>query len=135
MADSIIGFTNGCYDVLHVGHIKLLEYLKTECNTVIIAIDSDKRVKELKGDSRPFNRQEDRKYMLKSLRFVDKVLIFDSEKELEDIIALENPDLMVIGSDYRNKHVVGAQHAKKIEFFEKINGYSTTKILESRLNR
>ena len=127
----IIGFTNGCFDVLHVGHIKLFQYLKSKSDKVIIGIDSDRRVKQLKGESRPINNEQDRKLMLESLSFVDQVLIFDSADELEKLVEEISPDIMIVGSDYRNKHVVGGNHAKKLEFFEKIDGYSTTRILQN----
>ena len=133
--NKLIGFTNGCYDILHVGHIRLLEYLRTKCNVLIVGIDSDKRVKELKGAKRPFNNEKDRMLMLKSLRFVDDVYIFNSEQELTEMVKSLQPDIMVVGSDYKNKKVVGSEHAKKIEFFEKVDGYSTTRILQDRLNR
>lgn len=129
-----VGFTNGCYDILHVGHLKLFEYLKNNCDRVIVGIDSDKRVKQLKGEERPFNNQNDRQFMLQCLRFVDEVVIFDSEAELEDLVKSIKPQLMVVGSDYRNKRVVGASFAEKLKFFDKIDGYSTTKILQDRPN-
>ena len=131
----IIGFTNGCYDILHVGHIKLFKYLKSKCDYVTIGIDSDLRVKSLKGDARPFNNQEDRKFMLESLEAVDNALIFNSEEELVEMVKNLSPDLMVVGVEYKEKRVVGSEHAKKLEFFEKIDGYSTTKILQSSFNR
>ena len=131
----IDGITNGCFDILHVGHIKLFEYLKNKSDKVIIGIDSDKRVKELKGPTRPINSEQDRKLMLESLSFVDEVVIFDSAKELEILVKMVSPDIMVIGSDYKNKHVVGGKHAKKIEFFEKIDGYSTTKTIQRSSDR
>ena len=109
----IVGFTNGCFDILHVGHIKLFEYLKNKSDKVIIGIDSDRRVKELKGPTRPINNEQDRKLMLESLSFVDEVIIFDSARELENL----------------------GEHAKKIEFFEKIDGYSTTKTIQRSSDR
>ena len=133
--NNMVGFTNGCFDILHVGHINLIKYLKQNCDFVTIGIDSDNRVKKLKGIDRPFNCQQDRKTMLESLRFVDRVLIFDSEQELTDMVKSINPDLMVVGSDYKNKKVVGSEYAKKIHFFEKLDGYSTTKILQYTSNR
>ena len=133
--NNMVGFTNGCFDILHVGHINLIKYLKQNCDFVIIGIDSDNRVKKLKGNDRPFNCQQDRKTMLESLRFVDRVLIFDSEQELTDMVKSINPDLMIVGSDYKNKKVVGSEHAKKLHFFEKLDGYSTTKILQYTSNR
>ena len=129
------GFTNGCYDILHVGHIKLFKYLKSKCDHVTIGIDSDLRVKSLKGKDRPFNNQQDRKLMLESLEAVDRALIFDSEEEFIEMVRNLSPDLMVVGIEYKEKCVVGSEHAKKLEFFEKIDGYSTTKILQSSFNR
>tara|TARA_B100000131_G_C17899365_1_gene525738 strand:- start:25 stop:435 length:411 start_codon:yes stop_codon:yes gene_type:complete len=132
MTERTVGFTNGCFDILHIGHLKLLSHLKHKCDIVIAAIDSDSRVRQLKGSARPFNSQDDRKYMLQSLRYVDMVYIFDSEQALEQIIKNHNPDLMIVGSEYKERRVVGSQYAKKLEFFEKIDGYSTTKILQNR---
>lgn len=134
-SDKIVGFTNGCFDILHVGHIKLFQYLKNKSDEVIIGIDSDKRVKELKGPHRPINNEKDRKLMLESLSFVDSVLIFDSANELELLVKTLSPDLMVVGSDYRDRHVVGGEYAKKLEFFEKIDGYSTTRTLQRSTDR
>ena len=111
--NKIVGFTNGCYDILHVGHLKLFKYLKSQCDKVIVGIDSDARVKELKGPSRPFNNELDRKFMLEPLRYVDNVYVFNSGQELEQMVQLIKPDLMVVGADYRNKKVVGSEYAKK----------------------
>ena len=128
-------FTNGCFDILHTGHIKLFQYLKNNSDKVIIGIDSDKRVKELKGSKRPVNNEKDRKLMLNSLVYVDEVHVFDSAEELEALVRKVSPDLMVVGSDYRDKTVVGGQYAKKLEFFEKIDGYSSTNILQRSTER
>lgn len=135
MKKNIYGFVNGCFDVLHVGHIQLLEYAKNKCDILVVGIDSDTRVGEIKGPDRPFNNQEDRKKMLLSLKFVDHVEIFNSSMELENLILETNPDIMVVGSDWRDKCVVGAQYARKLLFFDRINGYSTTKILENSPDR
>ena len=129
--ESKIGFTNGCFDVLHIGHIKLFEFVKQHSDLVIVAIDSDDRVRSLKGESRPFNNQKDRAYMLKSLEAVDEVVIFDSEYALRQLVKKYSPDVMVVGSDYKDKEVIGSEHAKQLKFFERIDGYSTTKIIES----
>ena len=128
-------FTNGCFDILHRGHIELFKYCKSLGNELIIGIDSDKRVKYLKGKNRPINSQNDRKLMLESLRFVDKVIIFNSKIELESLIISLNPDIMVVGSDYKNKNVIGSKYSKKLIFFERIDGYSTTKTIQHINNR
>jgi len=130
-----LAFVNGCFDVLHYGHLKLLSHAKTTADKLIVAIDSDIRVKESKGPSRPYNTQEIRKFFLESLIYVDKVEIFDSEEELEKIVERLSPDIMIVGSEYKEKRVVGAQYAKKLEFYEKVNGYSTTKILQHTSDR
>lgn len=129
--NKIVGFTNGCYDILHVGHIRLFEFIKTECDHLIVGIDSDERVSKLKGPSRPYNTQEDRQYMLQNISSVDEIFIFNSTQELRNLIKKINPDLMVVGADYRDKEVVGSEYAKELKFFERIHGYSTTKIIES----
>jgi D-beta-D-heptose 7-phosphate kinase/D-beta-D-heptose 1-phosphate adenosyltransferase len=98
--------------------------------TLYIGIDSDKRVKELKGESRPFNTLEDRKYFLESLKFVNRVEIFDSKEELINLIKKTQPDFMIVGDDYKNQPVYGSEFAKNLIFFEKITEYSTTKILK-----
>lgn len=123
-------FVNGCFDVLHVGHIYLLEYAKSLGDYLVVAIDSDERVKQLKGCNRPFNNQEDRKIMLQALKFVDFVFIFNTENELNNLICRLNPDIMVVGSDWKHKEVVGSKHAKELQFFERIGEYSTTRVLE-----
>ena len=128
---SMVGFTNGCFDVLHVGHVRLFKFIKENCDTLVVGIDSDSRVKQLKGPTRPLNSQEDRAEMLLSLKAVDAVHIFDSPTELVELVKNTSPDVMVVGSDYRNKTVIGSQYAKKLLFFEKIDGHSTTRILDS----
>ena len=126
-----VGFTNGCFDILHIGHIRLFEFVREHCDTLVVAIDSDERVKALKGPSRPLNNEGDRSYVLKGLVAVDEVLIFNSAQQLRDIVQQLAPDLMVVGDDYRDREVIGSEYAKELKFFEKIDGYSTTKIIES----
>ncbi len=129
------GFVNGCFDILHIGHIEMIEFAKLHCDHLTIGIDSDRRVKILKGDSRPINRQEDRERMLRSLRAVDDVFIFQTAHELISLIKTVSPDIMVVGSDYKNKDVIGSEYAKKLFFFERIEGYSTSKIVEYSSDR
>ena len=122
-------WTNGCFDILHRGHIEMLEYAKSLGHTLYVGIDADKKVRNDKGSSRPFNCQEDRKYLLESIRFVDSVIIFESKEDLEKNIQKLNPDFLVVGSDWEGKDVVGAQYASEIKFFNRIGEYSTTKVL------
>jgi D-beta-D-heptose 7-phosphate kinase/D-beta-D-heptose 1-phosphate adenosyltransferase len=121
-------WVNGTFDVLHIGHINLLEFASS-FGDLRVGLDTDKRVIELKGESRPFNNQDDRKKMLESLKFVKEVVLFDSRQELIDSVKKYQPDIMVIGDDYKDQIVYGSEHAKKLVFFEKLPSYSTTKIL------
>ena len=120
---------NGCFDVLHHAHFKMIEFASTFGELVVIGIDSDKRVKELKGEDRPFHSQEERKYNLERIKGVSKVVIFDSSELLEELIKVYEPDVFVIGSDYKSKPIVGEQYAKSIVYFNRMVEFSTTKIL------
>lgn len=121
-------WVNGTFDVLHIGHIRLLEFAKNY-GEVRVGIDTDERVKQKKGMDRPFNCLKDRMDFLSSLRCVDSVTYFDSDDELIGRIMEYDPDIMVIGSDYRGKNIIGSNLFEKIIFFDKIDGKSTSKIL------
>tara|TARA_R110000824_G_scaffold398622_1_gene602872 strand:- start:408 stop:797 length:390 start_codon:yes stop_codon:yes gene_type:complete len=125
-------WVNGCFDVLHRGHIELFKFAKSFGKRLVVGIDSDQRVREHKGTSRPFNTQKDRKFLLEAIKFIDTVVIFKDDSELSGLIELFKPDVMVVGSDWRGKKIVGGQYAKKIEYFERIDNYSTTQILERK---
>ena len=125
-------WTNGCFDVLHRGHFEMLKYAKSLGDIVMVGIDSDEKVKKDKGSDRPFNSAEDRKFALESIKYVDKVLIFKSREHLENLIEMLEPEYMVIGSDWKGKTVVGEQHCTELKFFDRIEGYSTTNILENK---
>jgi D-beta-D-heptose 7-phosphate kinase/D-beta-D-heptose 1-phosphate adenosyltransferase len=127
-------FVNGTFDILHPGHVQLLNYARGQGNDLIVAIDSDRRVRELKGENRPINSEHDRKFMLESLRSVDSVWIFNSDQELEDICRLYNP-IMVKGSDYRGRPIIGQQYCKEIIFYDRIEPYSTTRAIQDIGNR
>jgi len=101
-----IVFTNGCFDILHVGHVRYLSKAKKLGNILIVGLNSDQSVKKLKGDNRPINIFEDRAMLLSSLRFVDLVIIFE-EKTPENLIKKIKPDILVKGGDYDIKDIVG----------------------------
>ena len=123
-------WTNGCFDVLHRGHIELFKYAKSLGNILYVGIDSDSKVKKDKGPDRPFNTVEDRIAVLKSIKYIDKIFIFESSEELNNIIKSVSPTTMVIGSDWKNKKVIGSSHTKELVFFDRVSDYSTTKILQ-----
>lgn len=128
-------FVNGTFDVLHLGHLALLNYAKSLGDKLFVAIDSDERVRQLKGSTRPIYDAYQRKVMLLNLKAVDEVEIFSSDEELEMWIKQISPSIMVVGSDWRNKTVIGSQYAKRLEFFERINEYSSTKTIQDIINR
>jgi len=122
-------WTNGCFDILHRGHIEMLKYAKSLGHELLVGLDSDEKVKKDKGENRPFNNLEDRMEVLKSIRYVDRVVAFNNRDELSRLIREYNPDFLVIGSDWKNGDVVGKEYCKNIEFFDRIGDISTTKIL------
>ena len=127
-------FVNGTFDILHPGHVQLLNYARSLGDSLIVAIDSDRRVRELKGKDRPINSEDDRKFMLENLCSVDSVWLFDSDQELEDICRLYNP-VMVKGSDYCGRAIVGQQYCKEIVFYDRIEPYSTTRTIQDISSR
>ena len=107
----------------------MFKYAKSLGDELIVGIDSDEKVRSDKGAQRPFNTAQDRKFALECIRYIDKVVIFDSRDNLEEEIRQLSPDVMVIGSDWYGKDVVGQDYAKELKFFKRIGDYSTTKIL------
>ena len=123
---------NGTFDIIHPGHLELLNYAKSLGDFLIVAIDSDERVKELKGASRPINNQFERKLLLENLRAVDEVRVFASNEELVDIV--KGCVIMVKGSDYRGQSVIGESNCQII-YFERTDEYSSTKKIQDIINR
>ena len=128
-------FTNGCFDIIHPGHLQMLKHCAAMGEHVLVGIDSDARVREMKGLNRPVHSEEDRRSMLLSLKWVNDVMIFNSDEELTEIVHEYEPDYMIVGADYRDKKVIGSEHAKILGFFERIDEYSTTDIIKRIANR
>ena len=128
-----IVFTNGCFDVLHRGHLDLLKYCKSFGDTVIVGLNSDKSVRRLKGIKRPINNQSDRKYFLESLRFVDKVIVFNEDTPY-NLIKKIKPKLIVKGGDYNPEDVIGSDLCE-VRIFSYVEGYSTTTKIQDIINR
>ena len=124
-----IVFTNGCFDLLHVGHIKYLEECKNLGDVLIVGLNSDNSVKNLKGKDRPINSQDDRSYVLAALNFIDFIVIFDTKTPLE-LIKIIKPDILAKGGDYEGKKVVGQDLVKELKFIDFVEGKSTTKIIK-----
>ena len=124
-----IVFTNGCFDILHLGHIKYLETAKSLGDILILGLNSDRSVSALKGDERPINSQVDRAYILAALEVVDYVVIFDEDTPY-NLIKLIKPNILVKGSDYKSKKVVGEDIAEELILVEFIEGKSSSKTIE-----
>jgi D-beta-D-heptose 7-phosphate kinase/D-beta-D-heptose 1-phosphate adenosyltransferase len=125
---------NGTFDIVHAGHVELLNYARSLGDWLLVCIDTDRRVKELKGQSRPINNQYDRQFVLQNLQAVDAVRFFDSAEELEEICKIYQPNVMVKGSDYQGKPIVGSQYCKEIKFYERTS-HSTTNTIQDIINR
>lgn len=128
-------FVNGTFDVLHPGHIQLLNYAKSLGDILMVAIDTDERVKEKKGESRPVFSQEERKFFLINLKAVDEVVFFGSDEALENTIETFSPDIMIVGSDWKGKPVIGSHFAKELKFYDRIKDYSTTNTIQNIIDR
>ncbi len=127
---------NGTVDILHRGHLDLLRFARQRGDQLLVAIDTDRRVSELKGPSRPINTQDDRKLMLSSLRDVDIVMLFDSTEELINIMKEYKPDVYVKGSDWKHdKGSTAGQYCKQVIYYDRVGDYSTTNTIQRISNR
>ncbi|MDC3262010.1 D-glycero-beta-D-manno-heptose-7-phosphate kinase [Candidatus Pseudothioglobus singularis] len=122
-------FTNGCFDILHIGHVRYLETAKSYGDILILGLNSDRSVTSIKGKGRPINIHLDRAYMLAALEAVDYVVVFDEDTPY-DLIKAVKPDVLVKGSDYEGKKVVGQDIADELKLVEFVHGKSTTKTIE-----
>jgi len=147
-------FTNGCFDILHQGHFALFEYcreLAGEDGKVILALDTDERIRQTKGNyvlgnedpmnhaQRPYNNEFQRHINLQPPRenplnkkpFADDIRFFDTDEDLVRLVKLIQPDIMVKGADWEGKHIIGSEHAKEVKFFKIVGNFSTTRILKN----
>ena len=131
--DDKIVFTNGCFDILHRGHIEYLAKAASLGTKLVIGLNTDASVKRLKGDSRPINDENARALLLASLVFVDKVILFDTDTP-RDLIDFVQPDVLVKGGDYKPEEIVGYDIVKakggEIVTLDFVEGYSTTSLIE-----
>ena len=123
-----IVFTNGCFDILHAGHVSSIVFAKSKGDILVLGLNSDSSIKRLKGKNRPINKQADRALVVAALGAVDAVCLFSQDTPLE-LIKLVKPDILVKGADYKNKEVVGSQFAGKVVLFPLVKGRSTTNLI------
>jgi len=127
---------NGTFDIIHLGHLKLLEYARNLPNSyVLVLTDSDSRIKKLKGKDRPINTEYERCSLLFALKYVDRVETFDTDQELIDLIKGFEPDVMIKGSDYQGQPIIGAEYCKEIKFYDRLGNYSTTNKIQDIATR
>jgi D-beta-D-heptose 7-phosphate kinase/D-beta-D-heptose 1-phosphate adenosyltransferase len=129
-----IVFTNGCFDIIHSGHIRVFKKCRSLGDIVIVGLNSDSSVRRLKGPKRPINNQKDRAEVVDSIRYVDYVVIFN-ELTPYKIIKMIKPDFLVKGGDYKKDEVVGREFAGKVVIVKMLKGRSTTKIIEKILDK
>ncbi|HDQ03020.1 MAG TPA: D-glycero-beta-D-manno-heptose 1-phosphate adenylyltransferase [Deltaproteobacteria bacterium] len=133
-----IAFTNGCFDILHVGHVRYLRQAKQTADILILALNSDSSVKKIKGEKRPLVNQEERAEIVAALEFIDFVTIFDEQTPLE-LINLLKPDVLIKGGDWTEEQIVGreeiAQWGGKLVVIPEIKDKSTTNIVEEIRNK
>jgi len=128
-------FVNGSFDLLHTGHLDMLNYAKSLGDYLLVAIDTDERIKYNKGSDRPVMPEHIRIAIMKNLKPVDEVKTFGTDEQLINIIRNYSPDIMVKGSDWRGGNIIGGEYCKEIDYFERINDESTTKTIENFINR
>jgi D-beta-D-heptose 7-phosphate kinase/D-beta-D-heptose 1-phosphate adenosyltransferase len=122
-------WVNGTFDIVHLGHIQMLKKAADLGDFLIVGVDSDRRVKELKGEQRPINKLISRITLLEAIKYVDRVVSFDSDEELETHIKTMRPSIMVIGEEYKDKKIIGREYVGEIIFFPKMEGFSSTNII------
>ena len=125
-----IVWTNGTFDILHPGHMQLFKVARSLGDKVIDATDTDEKIKADKGDHKPINDLCYRVAMLEAIKYIDVVLTFGDRKELEGLIQLYSPDILILGDDWRNGDVVGRKYAKEVRFLPRVGGYASSNIVK-----
>ncbi len=133
-----IAFTNGCFDIIHYGHIKYLYAAKKKNRLLIVGLNSDRSVRAIKGSLRPIIKERERAFILAALSFVDYVVLFDDDTP-EALIQSLKPDVLIKGADWKDKRIAGADfvltRGGKIEYIDYLKGISSTNIISTIINR
>jgi rfaE bifunctional protein nucleotidyltransferase chain/domain len=126
-------WVNGTFDVLHPGHIKLLEFAKSQGDYLAVGLDTDERITKLKGEGRPIHTLEHRVFAISSIKYVDEVFTFSSDDELRNLMSAYKPNIHVIGSDYLEQYgkIIGIGLAEDLVFFDRVWDYSSSRIIDS----
>ena len=121
-----IGFTCSCFDLLHGGHILMLKDAKKQCDYLIVGLQTDPTIDRPKEKNKPIQSLEERKIQLKAVKYVDKIVIYNSEKDLYQLLKRLNPDIRILGSDYKNKDFTGHNLDIKIYYHKRTHSYSSS---------
>lgn len=124
-----IVFTNGCFDIIHRGHVEYLQKAKELGDLLILGLNSDLSVKRLKGENRPINKEKDRAIVLAALECIDYITIFEEDTPLE-LIKIVKPDILAKGGDYKIENIAGREYAKETVLIDFVDGYSTSNIIK-----
>ncbi len=123
-------WTNGCFDLLHEGHVRLLNFAKSSGDYLVVGVNSDRMIREMKGLDRPIYSENQRVFLLQNIRAVDEVVLFDSQQMLDTIIKDISPRSIIVGSDYKDKEVIGSNYCDNVLFFDRISNISTSRTLD-----
>ena len=134
MIETDIVWCNGTFDILHPGHMQLFKVARSLGDKVIVATDTDEKIKKDKGEHRPVNDLCYRVAMLEAIKYIDVVLTFGDRQELEGLIQLYTPDILLLGDDWQGGDVVGIEHAKGVRFLPRVGGYASSKTLNKMKN-
>ena len=130
MIETDIVWCNGTFDILHPGHIQLFKVARSLGNKVIVATDTDEKIRADKGEHRPINNLAYRVAMLEAIKYIDVVHTFGSREELEGLIEMYAPDILLLGDDWRDGDVVGWEHAMETRYLPRVGGYASSKTIE-----
>tara|TARA_Y100000590_G_C15299828_1_gene855862 strand:+ start:272 stop:679 length:408 start_codon:yes stop_codon:yes gene_type:complete len=133
MKKKIIGFTCSCFDLLHAGHILMLKDAKKQCDYLIIGLQTDPSIDRPKTKNKPLQSFEERKIQLEAIKYIDEIIVYDTEKDLYQLLKKVNPDLRILGSDYKGKSFTGDDLNIKIYYHHRNHNYSSTN-LRKKLN-
>lgn len=128
-----IVFTNGTFDILHPGHIELFKVGASLGDKLIVATDTDQKIRKDKGPLKPINDLCYRVAMLESIKYIDTVHYFNDRQELEDLIELYSPDILLLGGDWKGGDVVGSNFAKEVRHLPRVGGYSSSNVIQTIL--
>ena len=123
-----IGFTCSCFDLLHAGHILMLEDAKNQCEKLIVGLQEDPTIDRPDIKNKPIQSLKERKKMLESIKYIDEIIIYKTEKDLYKLLQMLKPDIRILGSDYKNKSFTGDDLDIKIYYHDRNHSYSSTNL-------